>query len=96
MPTSEVRLSADQRGEVSLLEITTIGRRSVLDRVRGLLFRLGIQILRVESVVREEGIFERFEIVEKDGAGISRRRAAAIRAAVRKSLRGRNAPNRAA
>ena len=96
MTTSEVRLSADARREVSLLEITTTGRRSVLDRVRSLLFRLGIQIVRVESVVRDEGIFERFEILEEDGAGISRRRAATIRAAVRKALGGRNAPNRAA
>jgi hypothetical protein len=64
--------------------------------VRGLLFRLGVQIVRVESLVRDEGIFERFEIVEDDGSDISRRRAAVIRSSVRKALRGRNAPNAAA
>jgi hypothetical protein len=60
----------------------------VLDRVRGLLFGLRIEILKVESIVRDEGIVERFEIVESDGAMISPRRAAAIRSAVRKALQG--------
>jgi hypothetical protein len=87
MTTSEVRFSAAKNGPVSLLEITTSGRRSVLDRVRGLLFKLGIQIVRVESLVRDDGIFERFEILEHDGAEISRRRAATIRSKVRKALR---------
>ena len=96
MTTSEVRFSAAKTGRTSLLEVTTTGRRSVLDRVRGLLFRLGVQIVQVESLVREEGIFERFEIVEDDGAEISRRRAAVIRSAVRKALRARNAQDAAA
>jgi UTP:GlnB (protein PII) uridylyltransferase len=96
MTTSEVRFSAAKTGRTSLLEVTTRGRRSVLDRVRGLLFRLGVQIVKVESLVRDEGIFERFEIIEHDGAEISRRRAAAIRSTVRKALRGRNAPGAAA
>ena len=93
---SEVRFSASKNGHVSLLEITTNGRRSVLDRVRGLLFRLGVEIVRVESLVRDEGIFERFEIVEHDGAEISRRRAATIRSTVRKALRGKSASGAAA
>ena len=87
MPRSEVRFSATKSGPSSLLEVTTTGRRSVLERVRGLLFRLGVQIIKVESLVRDEGIFERFEIVEQDGAVISRRRAATIRSTVRKALR---------
>ncbi len=96
MPTSEVRFSASKIGRTALLEVTTTGRRSVLDRVRGLLFRLGVQIVKVESLVRDEGIFERFEIVEEDGAEISRRRAAVIRSAVRKALRARNSRDAAA
>jgi len=96
MAMSEVRFNTAKGGRASLLEVTTTGRRSVLDRVRGLLFRLGIQIVRVESLVRDEGIFERFEIVEHDGAEISRRRAAVIRSTVRKALRSGNVPNAAA
>jgi hypothetical protein len=96
MTMSEVRFSAAKTGRSSLLEVTTMGRRSALDRVRGVLFRLGVQIVKVESLVRDEGIFERFEIVEHDGGDISRRRAAVIRSAVRKALRARNAPNAAA
>ena len=96
MPTSEVRFSTAKSGRTSLLEVTTTGRRSVLDRVRGLLFRLGVQIIRVESLVRDEGIFERFEIMEDDGTEISRRRAATIRSSVRKALGARKAPNAAA
>jgi UTP:GlnB (protein PII) uridylyltransferase len=88
MPISEVRFSASKSGEVSLLEISTNGRRSMLDRVRALLYRLRIDILRVESIVREEGIVETFEIVENDGRAISRRRAATVRSALRKALRG--------
>jgi hypothetical protein len=87
MTMSEVRLSAAKNGRLSLLEVTTSGRRSVLDRVRGLLFKLGIEIVKVEALVRDEGIFERFEIAEPDGAEISRRRAAIIRSKVRKALR---------
>jgi UTP:GlnB (protein PII) uridylyltransferase len=95
MTMSEVRFSTAKNGHASLLEIITSGRRSVLARVRNLLFKLGIQIVRVESLVRDEGIFERFEIVEHDGAEISRRRAATIRSKVRKALRG-DAPDAAA
>jgi UTP:GlnB (protein PII) uridylyltransferase len=93
---SEVRFSAAKNGDMSLLEITTNGRRSVLDRVRRLLFGLRIDIVRVESIVREEGILERFQIAEQDGAVISRRRAAAIRSTVRKALRDGSAPDAAA
>ena len=96
MSMSEVRFSAAKNGAVSLLEIITSGRRSVLDRVRGLLFRLRIDIVRVESIVREEGILERFEIAEQDGAVITPRRAAAIRSRVRKALRAGSAPDAAA
>jgi len=96
MTMSEVRFSAAKNGDMSLLEITTSGRRSVLERVRGLLFGLRIDIVRVESIVREEGILERFQITEQDGAVISRRRAAAIRSTVRKALRASSAPDAAA
>src|SRR4051795_8417912 len=65
MTMSEVRFSAAKNGDVSLLEINTSGRRSVLERVRRLLFGLRIDIVRVESIVREEGILERFEIAEQ-------------------------------
>jgi UTP:GlnB (protein PII) uridylyltransferase len=96
MTMSEVRFSAAKNGAVSLLEINTSGRRSVLDRVRGLLYRLRIDIVRVESIVREEGILERFEIAEQDGAVITPRRAATIRSRVRKALRAGSAPDAAA
>jgi UTP:GlnB (protein PII) uridylyltransferase len=96
MTISEVRFSAPKSGESSLLEIATSGRRSMLDRVRGLLYRLRIDIVRVESIVRDEGILERFEIVEQDGRAISRRRAATVRSAVRKAVRGDQAPGAAA
>ena len=93
---SEVRFSAAKNGDMSLLEITTNGRRSVLDRVRRLLFGLRIDIVRVESIVREDGILERFQNTEQAGAVISRGRAAAIRSTVRKALRDGSAPDAAA
>jgi hypothetical protein len=95
MTMSEVRFSPG-RNRASLLEITTNGRKSVLDRVRGLLFGLRIEIVKVESIVLSEGIVERFEIIEQTGEVISRRRAAAIRSTVRKALRGGSAPDAAA
>lgn len=96
MTMSEVRLSTAKSGPTSLLEVTTTGRRSVLSKVRALLFRLGIQIIKVESLVRDEGIFERFEIAEEDGTEITRRRAATIRSVVRKALGAKNARDAAA
>src|SRR5262245_24641046 len=88
MTTSDVRFNSGKNGDSSLLEIATPERRSVLDRVRGLLFGLRVDILEVKSIVRDEGIVERFEIVERDGATISPRRGAAIRSAVRRALQG--------
>jgi hypothetical protein len=93
MTTSDVRFDTRKNG-ASLLEIATPERRSVLDRVRGLLFGLRIDILQVESIVHDDGIVERFEIVEHDGARISPRRAAAIRSAVRKALQARGKTTR--
>src|SRR5678816_4248494 len=90
MTTSNVRFNTGKNGDTSLLEIATPERRSVLDRVRGLLFGLHVDILKVVSIVRDEGIVERFEIVERDGASITPRRGAAIRSAVRRALRGRS------
>jgi hypothetical protein len=83
----EIRFTEKAGSIVSVLEIVTAARRSVLGRVRKLLFDLRVQIIRVESVVREPGLVERFHIAEFDGAAISRRRAATIRGTVRKNLR---------
>ena len=94
MTTSEVRFNATKNGEASLLEIATHERKSVLDRVRGLLFGLEIEILKVESIVTENGLLERFEIAERDGAVISRSRAAVIRSTVRKALQARGKTRR--
>ena len=96
MTTSEVRLSTAKSGRTSLLEVTTTGRRSVLANVRALLFRLRVQIIKVDCLVRDEGIFERFEIAEEDGREITRRRAATIRSVVRKALGAKNARDAAA
>jgi hypothetical protein len=83
----EVRFTEKAGSIVSVLEVVTAARQSVLERVRALLFDLRVQIVRVESVVQEPGLVERFHIAEFDGAAISRRRAAAIRGTVRKTLR---------
>ncbi len=96
METSEVRLSENKSEAISLLEIATRERRSVLGRVRALLFDLRVEIVRVESLVKGEGLLERFEIVELDGGPLSRRRAAAIRSTVRRALRRGAAPEAAA
>lgn len=87
MTESEVRLSEKSRGVLSVLEIKTLGRRSCLETVRGLLFEMRVQIVRAESIVEETSLHERFHIVEFDGAPISKRRATAVRSAVRKALR---------
>jgi hypothetical protein len=69
---------------LSLLEVVTPGRRSMLEPIRSVLFRLRVQIVRVESVVHDTHLIERFQLVEFDGGPIERRRAATIRAEVRK------------
>jgi hypothetical protein len=92
----EVRFTEKAGSIVSVLEVVTAARLSVLESVRALLFELRIQIVRVESVVQETGLTERFHIAEFDGAPISRRRAAAIRSTVRKTLRARNGSEAAA
>jgi UTP:GlnB (protein PII) uridylyltransferase len=87
MGTSEVRFTERINGVVSLLEVATHERRSVLALIRGLLFDLRIEIVRVESVVQGAGLLERFDLVEPDGAPITRKRARAIRVAVKRALR---------
>ena len=87
MPESEVRLTDKSGGVLSILEIRTPGRRSSLELVRGLLFEMRVQIVRAESIVEEAGLFERFHIVEFDGAPLVKRRSASVRTAVRKALR---------
>jgi hypothetical protein len=64
MPESEVRLFENSRGVLSVLEIRTLGRRSSLETVRGLLFDMRVQIVRAESIVEESGLHECFQIVE--------------------------------
>jgi hypothetical protein len=92
----DVRFTEKAGSLVSVLEIVTAARLSVLESVRALLFDLRVQIVRVESVVQETGLVERFHIAEFDGAAISRRRAAAIRSTVRKALRARSGAEAAA
>jgi len=86
MHTSEVRFKEKTNGIVSMLEIASPERRSVLELVRGLLFELRVQIVQVESVVQNAGLLEKFDVVEFDGAPISKRRAALIRSAVKQAL----------
>lgn len=87
MPESEVRLTEKSRGVISVLEVRTPARRSYLETVRSLLFDMRIQIVRAESIVEETGLLERFHIVEFDGAPLGKRRATAVRAAVRRTLK---------
>jgi hypothetical protein len=96
MTESQVRLSEKSRGVLSVLEIKTLGRRSCLEVVRGLLFDMRVQIVRAESIVEETSLHESFHIVEFDGAPISRRRANAVRTAVRRALRAAQAAGAAA
>jgi hypothetical protein len=83
----KIRFSKQPSGVLSLLEIAIPKRRSVLEIVRSLLFELRIQIVRVESIVEEPGLVERFQVVEFDGGPIAGRRAAVIRRAVRRAIR---------
>jgi hypothetical protein len=71
----------------TLLEVATAERRSVLGLVRRLLFDLRVEIVQVTSTVRDQGLVERFDVAERDGAAITPQRAAAIRTAVRKAIR---------
>lgn len=89
MELFKVRFTEKAGSIVSVLEVVVAARQSVLERVRSLLFDLRVQIVRVESVVQEPGpgLVERFHIAEFDGAAISRRRAAAIRGTVRRTLK---------
>lgn len=89
---SEVRFLPRKASEVlSLLEVVTPRRRSVLEPVRATLFRLRVQIVRVESTVQKEQLLERFLIVEFDGGPIGPRRTAAIRSAVQEAISSVNA-----
>lgn len=83
----EMHLTENARGIVSLLEIVSPARRSLLGVIQRLLFKLRIQIVQVESSAHEDARVERFHLVEFDGTPIGRRRAAAIRSAVRKAIR---------
>jgi hypothetical protein len=82
-----VRLAEKAHGIISLLEIVTPGRRSVLEPVQRLLFGLRVQIVQVESAIHDHGIVECFHVVEFDGAPIRRGRAAVIVSAVEHALR---------
>jgi hypothetical protein len=87
MYRTAIHFSGEADGIVSLIEIATAGRRSVLETVQRLLFGLRVQIVQVESVAREHNLVERFHVVEFDGGPIGRRRAATLRGAVRKAIR---------
>lgn len=87
MSGMKVRFSEPSRGTLSSLEIAVAGRRSSLEAIQRLLFGLEIQIVRVESIVREPGLVERFQVAEFDGGPVAGRRAAVIRRAVRKAIR---------
>jgi len=87
MAESEVCLREKPGSVLSILEVRTAGRRSSLATVRGLLFEMRIQIVRAESIVGQESLFESFHIVEFDGAPLGKRRAASVRSAVRRVLR---------
>lgn len=92
MEQSEIRFTERATGIVSILEVDRPARASVLELVRRTLFDLRIQIVRVESIVKEERLLERFHVVEFDGGPIVRRRAAGLRSAVRKALRAERSP----
>jgi UTP:GlnB (protein PII) uridylyltransferase len=87
MTTSDFRLRENARGTLALLEVTHPVRRSTLELLRGVLFELGVQIVRVESTVKEQALRERFYLQETDGAPLTRARSRAVRSAVRKALR---------
>jgi hypothetical protein len=90
MSSFDVRFEEKTTGD-SVLEIVSPARKSTLENVRSVLFDLRIQIVRVESSVRETGLVERFFVSELDSSPVSRRRAAAIRGTVRKTLRAEHA-----
>lgn len=96
MEQSEIRFTERATGIVSVLEIDRPARASVLELVRRTLFEIRIQIVRVESIVKEERLLERFHVVEFDGGPIVPRRAAGLRAAVRKAIRTERSPVAAA
>jgi hypothetical protein len=86
MQGTEIRFCARARGIISLLEVASPGRRSVLEAVQRLLFGLRVQIVQVESVVQPDGLLERFHVVEFDGAPLGPRREEVIRSTVLKAL----------
>jgi hypothetical protein len=87
MKSSEVRFQEKAHGNLHLLEVVTRGRRSALETVRAELFGLEVQIVRVESVVGDADLVERFYLAEPDGGEISKRRSALIRSSVKRALR---------
>ncbi len=87
MSEFEVRLREKTGSVLSVLEVRALRRRSSLATVRELLFDMRIQIVRAESIVEAEGLLESFHIVEFDGAPLGKRRAAAVRSAVRRALK---------
>jgi DNA-binding NarL/FixJ family response regulator len=80
--TLNVRFLPGDPGSLSILEIKTPRRHSVLPIIRGLLFDLRIQIIRAESRVIDDRITERLHIVEFDGAPISSHRHLQVQMAV--------------
>lgn len=92
----DIRFREKATGIVSILEVDRPARSSVLELVRRTLFDLRIQIVRVESIVKEEKLLERFYLVEFDGGPIPTRRAAGLRSAVRRAIRDIRTPGVAA
>jgi hypothetical protein len=96
MEGREIKFTEKARGPLCLLEIVTPGRRSTLSFIRSLLFDHKVQIAQVESHVHEQGLVERFYLLEDDGTQIRRKRAAALRTAVKKAVRLRQSAEAAA
>jgi hypothetical protein len=84
------RLIARPQGHrevISLLDVVSPRRDSVLESVRRVLFEHRVQIVHVESIVQEDKLIERFHVVEFDGAPLDRRRSAIVRSAVRAAIK---------
>lgn len=77
-----VRFLPGTVGSLSVLEVRTAHRDSVLPAIRDLLFELRIQIVRAEARQAPGMLEERFHVVEFDGAPISAQRHLQIQMAV--------------
>lgn len=87
MNASEFRLRENAHGTLALLEVVHAERRSTLELIRGLLFDLGVQVVRVESTVQASTLTERFFLQETDSVPLTRERVRQVRAAIKKALR---------